>query len=278
MGTVLSRAGFFVLALFPTVSSCATVNQVLRSNFKEPKVDFRKLHLRDVSFEDVTMDFEFLVTNPNDVSVKLNSLDYALDIEGKSLAKGQTEQALRLKANGSAPVRLPLTVTFTDFVDNLATFFSSKETVPYAIAAGFGLDTPIGDIRLPVNNRGTVPLPKIPEVEVQDVKLSDVGLTGAKVAFHLGVKNKGQFPVKPKGLLYNVALAGTSISSGQETLPTLNANQTQNVVIPLQVNFVKLGTAVVSAIRKKSLPYEVKGDIDLGLFKQPFRLNGRAKL
>ena len=266
------------LLLVSSLIGCATVSKMLEGTFEEPQVEFQKLHLRDLSFEDLTMDFEFLVTNPNKVGIKLASLDYALEMDGKSLAKGESNQALALKAQGSAPVRLPLTITFKDFADNLATLFSSRESVPYAIQAGFALDTPVGPLRIPASNKGTVPLPKLPDVKIDGVRLANMGVTGAKVEFAFNVTNRGQFPINPRGLLYNVSIAGASISSGQESLPSMAAQKTERVVIPLNVNFLKLGSAAVSAIRSKSLPYEVKGSLDLGVLAQPFDISGTAKL
>lgn len=241
-------------------------------------MEFVELQLRDVSFEDVTMDFEFLVSNPNDVSLSLKGLDYKLELDGKSLVSGETEQDLRLEAKGSAPVRLPLTITFTDFVDNLATFFSSRTSVPYLIDAGFGLSTPIGALRVPVRREGEMPLPKPPEIQAGEVRLAEMSLVGAKVEFVLDVRNRGAFPLSPEGLSYNIALAGVSVTSGKEALPPLEANGTQRITLPVEVSFLRLGAAVVQAIRQKSLPYTLEGNLDLGLFNQPFKLNGTAQL
>lgn len=267
-----------VLLVTSALTGCASVGKVLEGAFQRPEVAFQKLHLRDLSFEEVSLDFEFLVTNPNPVSVKLESLDYALAFDGKSLAQGTSAEPLRLEGKGSAPVRLPLTVRFVDFVDNLAILFSSRETVPYTLDAGFGLATPVGPIRVPVSNEGEVPLPKVPDVAVADVRLANVDLAGARVEFVLDVTNRGQFPIRPQGLSYDLALAGTSVSRGEEQLPLLAANAQQQVRIPLELSFLRLGAAVVEAIRTRSLPYAVRGELDLGVFAQPFELRGTAKL
>lgn len=274
-----SRLLLLPLALSMMVAmGCATVQKVLRESFKEPEVELRNVDVRDLSYDDVTLDFEFLVTNPNDVAVKLQGLDYALDVNGKSLVKGETQEALRLAANGSAPVRLPLTVTFRDLVANLATLFSSRSSVPYALDAGFGLDTPIGVVRVPVEASGEVPLPKPPDVQLADVKLASLGLTGARIEVQLDVRNRSTFPIQPKGLLYDLAIAGTSVSKGNESLPAVGANEERRVAIPIQLDFMKLGTAAVQAVRSRTLPYSVKGSVDLGVFRQPFDLTGTAKL
>ncbi len=272
----LATLALLALALPP--SGCATVGNALKGAFKRPEVDFRTLHLRDLSFESVTLDFEFLVKNPNSVGVSLAALDYALDLDGKSLARGESAQAIRLKARGEAPVRLPLTVTFRDLADNLAMLFSDKNEVPYALAAGFALDTPVGPIRIPVSNRGQVPLPKVPEVQVANVRLANLSLAGARVEFEFDVRNKSTFPIAPRGFAYDLSLAGTSVSAGTQPLPPLAANATGKVTLPVQLDFLRLGTAAVQAVRSRTLPYSVKGQVDLGVFRQPFDVSGTARL
>lgn len=259
-------------------TGCAAVSRVVSASLQKPTVTFQNLHLQDFSFEEVTMDFEFLVKNPNNLGVTLSSLDYALDLDGRSVAKGLSKRGVELKAGETAPVRLPLTITFKDFVDNIGTFFSSKSEVPYAIAAGFGVVTPVGEVRVPINHDGNLPLPKVPDIKIADVRLAKMALTGAKIEFQVSVKNRSGFPIIPKGLNYDLSLAGVGISKGSEQLPSLGAQATETITLPLELSFLKLGTAVVNAVRTKKLPYAVKGDLDLGVFQQPFHLAGTAAL
>lgn len=261
-----------------SLTSCATVAKVLDGTFQKPTAEFRQMKLRELDFEKVTLDFEFLVTNPNGVSIDLASLGYALRFEDKKLASGNSNKPLKLTARGSAPVELPLTITFADFVDNLALLFSSKDVVPYAVDLDFGFNTFAGAVNIPVHQEGEVPLPKVPDVSVADVRMSNVSLTGARLEVAVDVTNKGQFPIQPKGFQYNLAVAGTSVAQAREALPALNAGAKQRLVLPVDLSFIKLGTAVVQAVRSKSLPWSMQGSLDLGLFQQPFNLGGTAKL
>lgn len=265
-------------ALLAAPAGCATARKVLAGAFEEPEVEFRELHLRKLSFERVSADFEFLVSNPNDLAVTVSSLDYALSVDEKSLAEGTSSRELRLEARGSAPVHLPLTIAFADFVDNLATFFSSREAVPYAIAAKLGVKTPVGPVQVPVQHEGTLPLPKVPDIEVADVRLTRLDLTGAEVELALDVRNRGQFPIQPQGLRYDVSLAGTSVASGNETLPTLAANASEQVVLSIDLSFLRLGPTLVEAVRSRRVPYRVAGAVDLGVFAPSFDSSGTAEL
>lgn len=275
---MIPQSRFALVALLVLSGGCATVNQVLRSAFQEPNVTFKSMQLRDLSFEKVTMDFEFMVENPNDLELSLASLAYDLRLEDKQLASGTSKQALSLPARGTAPVQLPLTITFTDFVDNLAVLFSSKESVPYRIDANFGFDTMIGEVKLPLRQAGDLPLPKPPEVNVASARVANVSLLGARMEVALDVANVSQFPIRPEGFQYAVKVAGVQVSQGQESLPVLSAGASQRIVLPLELSFTSVGAAVVEAIRSKRIDYEVIGAVNLGLFNQPFDLKGTANL
>lgn len=272
------KAWAIFAALLPGVAGCKSMGEMLEKTIEKPTAEFQSMKLRSIDFEKVDLDFTFLVKNPNAVGINLSSFSYDLQFEEKHLAKGDTQEPIELKANGSAPVKLPLTVTFSDFADNIALLFSSKEEVPYTIDMNFGFDTFAGKMEVPLSQKGQVPLPKLPEVSVADVKLSDVGFTGASLEVGLDVLNKSQFPLKPKGLDYDLAVAGVSVSKAQQSLPDVAAGAKQRVVLPVKLNFLKLGSAAVNAVKSKKIPWAVKGNVDLGLFKQPFDLSGVSEL
>lgn len=264
-------------ALLP-LAGCATLNQTLQGLVQKPEAELVQVHLRDFSFESVTMDFEMKVTNPNPVGISLAGMDYQLDLDGKRFVAGETQESLRIAAQSDSTVKLPLQIAFADFVDNLATLFSSREEVPYAFQTGLQLDTPGGAIRLPLSKDGQLPLPKLPEIEVADVNLASINLTGARVEVDVSLKNKGKFPVKPRGFAYDLGLAGVSISSGEQAIPDLAADAVHHMKIPVNVSFLSLGASAAKAFYDKKLPYSVEGTLDLGVLKQPFSLSGTAEL
>lgn len=261
-----------------TQTGCANVSRLLAGALEPPTAEFSQLHLRDWSFEEVTMDFEFAVTNPNTIGLTLEGLDYELDLDGKGLFSGDTASRLRLEPSGTAPVRLPLTVRFTELADNLATLLSDRDEVPFRVAVAMQVATPGGPIRVPVEHEGQLPLPKLPEISVAGIELAALDFRGARLEVALGVENRGRFPIKPRGLSYDLAIAGLSVTRGDETLTEVAEGAQQRVVFPVQLDFLRLGAAAVEAVRTRRLPYALEGSLDLGLFEQPFTLTGVAEL
>ena len=263
---------------FPCLAGCASLGSVVRGLFKEPTLRFKSMQVQSLDFQKVTLDFAFELDNPNNVGFTLDSLDYRLALDGKKLFEGNQDKGIKVAANGKHPVNLPFTIRFADFTQALSALFSSKQELPYALGVGFGLSTPIGPVRLPADVDGTVPLPKLPQIQMGHVALRNLSLTGAEIHFDVRVKNPGKFPVKLQGLGYGVELAGVSVSDGRVAVPEIAAAQTVPLSIPVRLSFLNLGAAVVQAVRSKKLPYRFRGDVDVGPFKVPFDLTGRANL
>lgn len=270
------RIATLIIAL--SLTGCATLNDLLGSAFVQPKLHYKTMRISGLSFEGATLDFDFELENPNSVAISLASLDYKLNVEGKQLFAGDQNKGIKIGANARSPVTLPFSVKFVDLAQSLATLFSSKQQVPYDLAVGFGLNTPIGPIRLPAKVDGNVPLPKLPEVKVANVRMGNLSVSGAEIIFDLNVQNKSQFPLRLEGLNYGVEIAGAQVGSGNAQVPAMAANAAATTQVPIRLNFLSAGAAVVNVVRKKQVPYKFTGKVDLGPFEHPFTLAGNAKL
>ncbi|MEO1170903.1 MAG: LEA type 2 family protein [Myxococcota bacterium] len=273
---MISRLIFCAALLSST--SCATLSELTKGAFKKPTLTYKDVELRDLSLGGVTMDFVFELNNPNGVGIKLASLDYQLDFEGKKFVAGETEQAIEVAANGSSEVRLPLSVEFEKLAESVMALLSAKEQIAYRLATGFGVNTPIGLVRIPAETDGDLPLPKLPKIRMGKVEMDDIGFTGTTVRFSVEVQNRSSFPIGIKGLNYSLSLGEVDVSEGETAASSVEASETTTLEIPVRLEFLKLGASVVNIIRSKKIPYDFRGELNLGLFAQPFELTGTAEL
>lgn len=257
-----------------SLPSCATVGQLV----EKPKLDYRDMRITALSFEGATLEFDFLVTNPNPLPVQLASIDYKLAVDGKQLFAGDQKQGIRIAARGDSPITVPVSVRFSEMTDSLAALFSSRTTVPYALQVGVGVDTPAGALRIPAQHEGDLPLPKVPKARVAGVHLKDMSLAGAEVRFDVEVENRGSFPLQIQGLAYALRVAGIDVGGGEAAIPKLAAGQVATTSIPIRLRFAEMGIAAVKAIRDERLPYDFRGQLDLGAFKHDFTSSGEADL
>ena len=276
-----ARLGILLLLIAMSInaSGCKTLGNVLNSMFQKPKVRYKTMRLKNVSFKGMAMDFDFILSNPNAVGVTLTHFSYDLNLDGNTFAKGTTKRAMELKHNGEGPLRVPFGVEFQKLAKSLLAFFQKKDSVSYRLSVQVGFQTPIGEVILPpITTRGRIPVPKLPKMRVVGVALGAMSLMGATLNFKVGMKNEGKFPIKMRGFDYGFRISGINIGGGNTKLTGLRPGGEQIMTIPLKVNFMKVGMAIAGILRSKKLPYDFSGKIDLGLFKLPFNLKGTSQL
>ena len=272
----MRRAALLLPALL-VLGNCALLRS-LTGTFEKPKLRYKTVHLRDWTFSSVTLDFEFELENPNSVGITLAKVGYELELDGKPFVKGETTDKVELKAKGTSPLMVPVTVDFPKLGRALHVLLSSRDKLPYRLKLAVGVETPIGVITLPKEIQGELPLPKLPEIRVAAIQLNSLGLTGAELELRLRVTNRASFAMTQAGLRYDLALAGHSVSQGKVALDPIEPGQTAEVAVPVSLSFLHLAASLVQAVRTKTLPYRLVGVLEAGPFKQPFRLEGTARL
>lgn len=252
--------------------------QSLAGGFEKPKLHFKRMHVREMSFSGAKLEFEFELENPNAVGLKVAQIDYRLDIDGKQLIAGKTGQGVELKPKGISPLLVPVEVEFVKLGQALQALFSSRDKLAYRLRAGFAVDTPIGLVRLPVDLEGHIPLPRLPEVALAGVSVGRLDMMSASFELRLLVTNRAGFALRHVGAQYQAAVSGFTVAEGRTEVAEIQPGQTSELAIPLSVGFIQIGAAAVKMIRNRQLPYVLSGELRLGPLKQPFRLEGVADL
>ena len=121
-----------------------------------------------------------------------------------------------------------------------------------------------------------------PTVELKDVKLRGVGLTGGNLDVVLDVYNPNQFRLDATRMTYKVAMAGDSITIASGALDsrlTLQDKTNTQVTIPVSFTYAGLGAAGRSLMNTGAVNYHVSGDVTVGSpvgsFTIPYSATGR---
>jgi len=268
-----------------TMSGCKFLQNLLNSAFQKPTMRYKTMHLKDVSFKGLKMNFEFLLNNPNSVGVTLSKINYMLALNGKEFLKGINTNKTELKANGQSPVYLPFEIEYVKFAKSLLAFFQGKDTLPYQLKTTFGVDTPIGEVPFSFDKKGEAPLPRLPEVSMGQVDVKVMKSTkqipligsvqipsGAQLNLKLNLKQRGKFPVNLKGLAYNVSMGGVSLLKAQTKAAPLKVGGSQVLNIPITLGRTQAITLIRSVINKK-FDVKLNGALDMGLFKLPLNFD-----
>jgi LEA14-like dessication related protein len=243
----MKRSIVILLALsLATLTGCAT----LKNLFQKPRVTFKTARLQKASLSDATVDVIYEVDNPNPFGLSLAKVDYAFFVEGKQVVAGSPNKGLQLKANGNNELVFPANVKFADIVPVVETFLT-KDAARFKVQGSLGIDThtPLGIISFPLQEEGTFPIPKLPNVQFQAPRITNITLSGATVEFPLSITNRNSFPLPIAGLAGDLKVAGASVGTlSTGDLGMLDGSGSKQVTLPLQINFLRAASAA-SALR-----------------------------
>lgn len=239
----MKRSILVLLALsLLTFTGCATLQKL----FKKPRVTFKTARLSNASLSDATVDVVYSVDNPNTFGLSLAKVDYAFFVEGKQVVAGSPRKGLELKPRGSSELVFPANVKFADIVPVVETFLN-KDVATFKAQGSLGIETPIGVISFPLEQEGTFEIPKIPNVQFEAPRISNISLTGATVEFPLNITNRNSFPLPVARIAGDLKVAGASVGSlSTPDLGMLDGKGTRQVTLPLTINFARAASAATA--------------------------------
>ena len=245
----------FVITTF-LLFSCSTLKNI----FNEPKVSFDKAEISDISFQDITLDFSFIVDNPNSVGVEMAGYSYDLQIEGNSLIRGDTNEALRIEANDKSRIRLPLTLTYSDLY-SMFSDIKGKDQISYKIVNVFTFDLPVfGKASFPVEHEGTFPAVKLPEIAIDRLSMKSLNPFKSELELVLRVRNRNTFSLSLDSIDYNFIVNSVTWGKGlSRSTADFRENGENYITLPVEINPAEIGMELIkSALSGRKLNMDFK--------------------
>src|SRR5262245_45640602 len=103
------------------------------TNVKQPTARLTSMNVADVTAQGFTMAFDLDVQNPNAVALPISGVDYKVNIGGFKVGEGKATPAGTVPANGSIPIKVPVTLTFEDLLAAEKAIVAAQGTVPFQI-------------------------------------------------------------------------------------------------------------------------------------------------
>ena len=120
-----------------------------------------------------------------------------------------------------------------------------------------------------------------PIVNLKDVAVQGVGLTGGQLAVKLNVYNPNGYRLDATRLTYNVAV-GDNVNLATGILDnqfTVQSGDSTTVTIPVSFTYAGIGAAGRQLMNSGAVPYRVNGDVTVGTvvgnFTVPYSSTGR---
>jgi LEA14-like dessication related protein len=273
------------LAAFGLAACTPMVKQALDN--QRPQVSVVDQHITGLDFERVSIAFGLKVDNPNPIGITLEGLDYDLKLDGHSFLTGKQDKQMQIAASGASRIELPLSMTFKEIKVGLSGL-KGKDEVPYELTTGLLIKVPLlGTYRYPVVSQGVMPVPQLPAVSLQNLKVQNLSFTGATLALQLLVDNPNNFSVALNTLDYGLKINGKQWASGHsQTLGNIKEKQKSVISLPVTVSLMDLGAGFSNLLKGgEELNYEIVGKLSastsnklIGNFDMPLETNGRVKV
>ncbi|MBU5614976.1 LEA type 2 family protein [Geomonas azotofigens] len=146
------RKIFALLLVVVLLSGCSKL-------VNAPVVTVQDLNVVSVDPTGAGMELYLRVQNTNSFDVKLQGYSYDIKIMTLPLAKGGAREEINFPANEETDVRIPIRITYADLLEILKRK-PDPDKIPYQLAAGLDLETPVGQMTVPVKKNGTYAIPK----------------------------------------------------------------------------------------------------------------------
>ena len=152
------RTARTVTLLTVTLTSCATLQNALK--FENPQVELREINVTGLGLSGGTLDLVFDVYNPNDYRLRSTRLEVRLELAGTDFGEALIDKPLDLSPVNHSRVVMPVRFAWTGVGAAARSLLESQE-LPYGLTGAVFLDTPIGEKRVELKSKGTVPLRKL---------------------------------------------------------------------------------------------------------------------
>ncbi|HBG06545.1 MAG TPA: hypothetical protein DDY22_13560 [Geobacter sp.] len=126
---------------------------------QEPVVTVKDFNVVSVDGGGAGMELYLSVENTNPFDVSLLGYSYSLKVMALPLAKGGAREEVRFPSGAATDLRIPIRISYGDLVQIMKRQ-PNPDAIPYQLSAGLDLETPMGQLTVPVNRNGSYAIPK----------------------------------------------------------------------------------------------------------------------
>jgi len=241
--------------------------------FHTPELSFNRVDLQDISLTGITVNIHFNLKNDNPVGIKIAQLAYDFRVNNRPFLAGHPPNGLTINPDAISDLSFPAHVNFQDLAATIMDFLHN-DTASYTASGSIGVQTPIGVLTFPLSHSGNFPVPKVPDIQIQQPTLNNISLSSAHLTVPIALHNKNGFPIPFGGMSTQVLIGGApAIAPSIPNQSALAPNETRIVNLGVDVNFMQAGMAVANAIRNKQANIQLRGSANIGGLQIPVNLN-----
>lgn len=258
---ISKTSSLIVLTVFSILLfSCSTLRDT--ADIKEPDVRFTNMSIESISFDGVTMLFDFDVTNPNRLDISAEGYNYEFFINDRSFLQGIQEQPISVDRESTSTIRVPVNMNFRELYETFGSVVR-QDSISYQLNTEVSFKMPImGTRTVPVQAGGVLPVPKVPRVRFGDFDLKTISFSGAEAEVTFSIYNPNAFAIALHGASYILNVNGNKWmdTTLDEAIHVLGSEDKQ-ITIPIKLSATQMGSALLEIMGgKRTFNYELTGE------------------
>ncbi len=241
------------------IAGCNTLKEL--SDVRRPDVTFSKMSIRDISFSDVTLLFDFEVNNPNGFGVSANQYQYEFFINGSEFVTGIQNENLHIERESVTTIQVPVSLTYSEVLNSIRSV-ARNDSVSYRLSTEVQFDIAgLGQQRVPVSAEGEIPVPRLPKIELSRLNVEELSFSGAEIIAAFRVVNPNSFGLSMAGMAYNLQVNGKNwLDTRLDRNIRLDGSESEEIVIPIRLNASQMGPVLVEMLSGETeFDYQLTG-------------------
>lgn len=257
-------------------TSCAALSGI----FKKPTLKYDKTQFIAADFDSLKLNIGFKLHNPNAIGLKLDGYALKFAVDGLTLVDGVVAQAVDMRAGSTAQLIIPVTLRWAEIISKIKGGFN--DDLPWKLAGDVRMNSPIGQLKLPYNVDGKLPVIKIPNIFPSGIKIAKASLSGVDLDIEIGMANPNKRAIGIGSFSNAVTLGGAPITTMRlnDTMKVGGGGQqTKSVRVSLSTAQVGMGL-IQTLLAGKGVQVGFAGgaSIDTGFGAIPLSFNKTASL
>ena len=244
--------------------SCAQLSEL--SNVSKPQVSVADMNITGLSLSSVELAADIEITNPNAIAIDLSSYNYTFKINELTFLSGMEDQNTTINARESSMVKLPLEIAYSELIQTIESL-RNQNTSDFNFEAAFGFTLPVfGEIEIPIQYSGEIPILKKPSINLQNISVEDISFTKADLNLELNIVNPNSFQFNMDQLSYDLEVNGLQFISGAMNENVTLASESEHTInIPVSISFLNAGMNAYRILTgNDDIQYTLKGSTTLG--------------
>ena len=191
-----------------------------------PEIRAVRPHVTGIDLQGVSLTFDVDIDNPYPIALRAPRFQYGIDIEEAEFIKSQAPVELDVPAGQVGTATLPARLEYAQLWRTYQSLANANE-VKYRLRGTIPVSALGQTHELPLSHSGTLPVFRLPRIDVNKVDFSETTLSKAKATVAATIRNPNAFALGAKGLGYALLLGDTPLGTlSAATLESIPAGGT----------------------------------------------------